>query len=157
MIWVDIIAVIVLFLSFVGGLKEGAIKNSFSLIALLIAIPVTGVSYHLVASILSFLPGKNWENFMGFFITMGLIILTLYFAFLIPRRLIQKIWKKGVFVRLIGSALNILNAAIGIVVFILLVEAYPIFGWLERVVLGSGVLNWLVVNLNFISAMLPFT
>ena len=145
------------FFSFIGGLKEGAVKNSFSLIALLIAIPITGLSYRLLATILSFLPGENWGNFVGFFVTMGLIIPILYFVFFLPRRFIQKVWNKGVFFRLIGGALNILNAAIGMVVFTLLVGAYPIFEWLEQVVLDSSVLNWLVVNLSFIEKMLPFT
>ena len=45
--------------------------------------------------------------------------------------------------------------AIGMVVFTLLVIAYPIAGWLEQAVTGSGVLTWLVTNLGFVRAMLP--
>ena len=89
-IWVNILAVLVLFFSFTGGLKEGAVKNFFSLIALIIAIPLTRVSYHLLATILSFLPGENWENFVGFFVTLALISIILYFVFLLPRKFIQK-------------------------------------------------------------------
>ena len=128
MIWVNLIALIVLFFSFIGGLKEGAVKNFFSLIALIIAIPLAGVSYHLVAAIISFLPGEVWEHFIGLFVALGLII---------------------------GGALNILNAAIGMVVFTLLIGAHPIIGWLERAVIGSGVLTWLVVHLSFVQAILP--
>ena len=57
---VDIIVIIILILSFVGGLKDGAVKSFFSLLALVIAIPLTGLSYRLLATILSFLPGTNW-------------------------------------------------------------------------------------------------
>jgi len=155
MIWVNILAVLVLFFSFIGGLREGAVKHFFSLIALLIAIPLAGVSYRLLAAVLSFLPGKDWENFVGFFVTLALISIILYFVFLFPRALIQKTWNKGVPFRLIGGALNIFNSAIGLVVFTLVVRAYPIFGWLERVVTASSVLTWLVVNLRFVQAMLP--
>ncbi len=155
MIWVNLIALIVLFFSFIGGLKEGAVKNFFSLIALIIAIPLAGVSYHLVAAIISFLPGEDWEHFIGFFVALGLIILILHFVFFLPRRFIQKVWKKGGLFRLIGGALNILNAAIGMVVFTLLIGAHPIIGWLERAVIGSGVLTWLVVHLSFVQAILP--
>jgi len=113
MIWVNIIASLILLFSLIGGLKEGAVKQLFYLIALLIAIPVAGISYHLLANLLSFIPGENWENFLGFFIMLALISVILYFVFLLPRRFAQKVWKKGLLFRLIGAALNIFNAAIG--------------------------------------------
>lgn len=155
MTWISILAALILFFSFIGGLKEGAIKNFFSLITLIIAIPLTGVSYRLLANILSFLPGENWENFVGFFVTLTLISIVLHFVLLLPRKLTQKIWNKGILFRLIGGALNVINVAIGMVVFTLLVQAYPIIGWLEQVVTGSSVLTWLVVHLSFVQAMLP--
>ena len=155
MIWVNIIASLILLFSLIGGLKEGAVKQLFYLIALFIAIPVAGISYHLLANLLSFIPGENWENFLGFFIMLALISVILYFVFLLPRRFAQKVWKKGLLFRLIGAALNIFNAAIGMVVFTLVLGAYPIFGWLEQAVTGSGILTWLVVHLSFVQAMLP--
>ncbi len=155
MILVNIIAVLILVFSFFGGAKEGALKSFFSLLALIIAIPLTGVFYRLLATLLSFLPGDNWENFVGFFITLGVISVALYFVFLMPRRFINKVWKKGCLFHLIGGALSSLNAAIGMVVLYLLLGAYPIIGWLERAVTGSGVLTWLVARLSFVPAMLP--
>lgn len=153
--WVSILAVLVLLFSFIGGLREGVVKSFFSLIALIIAIPLTGVSYHLLANILSFLPGDNWENFVGFFVTLAVISIALYFVLLLPRKFTQKAWNKGVLFRLIGGVLNILNAAVGMVVFTLLIQTYPIIRWLEQAVAGSGVLTWLVVQLSFVQAMLP--
>jgi uncharacterized membrane protein required for colicin V production len=153
--WVNIVVIIILVLSFLGGLKEGAVKNFFSLIALFIAIPLTGLSYRLIATILSFLPGTNWENFFGFFITMGIISVILHFIFLLPRKFTQKIWEKGCLFRLLGGLLNIFSASIGFTVFVLVLRAYPIFDWLERWVSGSGILMWLVETLSFVQAMLP--
>jgi len=93
-----IVAIFILFFVFIFGLKEGVVKNAYILIAHLIAIPLTGISYHLLASLLSFLPGDNWENFVGFFITKYIIILILYLLFpFLSRRFIQKAWKKGIF------------------------------------------------------------
>ena len=155
MIWVNILAVLILFFSLIGGLKEGAVKSFFSLIALIIAIPLTGISCHLLTNILSFLPRENWENFVGFFVTLVLINIILHFVFFLPKRFIQKAWDKGILFRLIGGILNILNTAIGMVLFALLVQAYPIIRWLERAVAGSSVLAWLVVQLSFVQAMLP--
>ena len=155
MIWINILVVIILFISFIGGLKEGAVKHFFSLIAVIIAIPIAGFYYHLIAALLSFLPGTNWGNFVGFFIALALIAAILHLMFLLPRKSIQKIWRKGVIFRLLGGTLNIINASIGMVVFTLAVGAYPIFGWLERVVGNSSVLTWLVERLSFVQAMLP--
>ena len=153
--WFDIIVIIILILTFIGGLKDGAIKTFFSLIALIIAIPLAGLSYHLLATLLSFLPGTNWENFFGFFITMGIISVILHLIFLLPKKIIQKIWKKGILFRLLGGVLNLFGATIGLTVFALVLRAYPIFDWLERWVSSSGVLMWLVDKFGFVQAMLP--
>ena len=156
MSWIiDIVVIIILILTLLGGLKDGAVKSFFSLIALIIAIPLTGLSYHLLAAILSFLPGTNWENFFGFFITMAIISVILQLIFLLPRKIVQKIWKKGVLFRLLGAVLNVLNAIIGFTVFALVLMAYPIFDWLERWVSSSGVLMSLVDKFGFVQAMLP--
>jgi len=155
MIWVSIFASLILLFSLLGGIREGAVKQFFSLIALLIAIPLAGISYHLLAGLLSFIRGENWENFLGFFIMLAVISVILYFVFLLPRRRAEKDWKKGFLFRLIGAAFNIFNAAIGIVVFALVLHAYPIFDWLERAVSGSGVIIWLVSRLSFVQAVLP--
>ena len=155
MIWINIIAVIILIFSFFGGFREGAVKQFFNLVALIIAIPLAGFSYHLIAALLSFLPGENWGNFFGFFIALALISVILHFIAFLPRRLVQKIWRRGLFFRLIGGALNLVNASIGMVVFTLVLLAYPIFDWLERAVANSGVLASLVEIFGFVQAMLP--
>ena len=155
MILVNVIAVIILILSLFGGLKEGAVKNFFNLLVHIIAIPIAGYSYRLIAIVISFLPGENWENFVGFFIALALASVVMHFIFFLPRRIIQKLWKKGLLYRLIGGALNIVNAGIGMTVFALALGAYPIFDWLERAVAQSGVLMWLVNSLGFVEAMLP--
>ena len=155
MILVDILAVIILIFSFLGGLKEGAVKHFFNLIVLIVALLVAGLYYHLIAIILSFLPGTNWENFVGFFIALALVSVILHFIVLLPRKIVQKVWKRGALFRLLGGALNIVSASIGVVVFALAVGAYPIFGWLERAVTNSSVLTWLVEHLSFVQAMLP--
>jgi len=58
---------------------------------------------------------------------------------------------------LLGGVLNTINAGIGLVVFTLVLLAYPIFEWLARWVAGSGVLASLVNIFGFVQAMLPET
>ena len=152
---ISIIVVIILIASFFGGMKEGAVKNFFGLIGLFIAIPLTGLYYGLVAGFLSFLPGDSWESFFGFYIVLTILVVILNLVFLIPRRIVQKIWGKGIFNRLIGGILGLLYAGVGLVLFTLVLFAYPIFDFLADWLAGSGVLAWLVANLSFVQAMLP--
>lgn len=155
MTWVNIIVLLILFFSFIGGLREGAVKSLSSSIILIVSLPLAGISYRFVADFLSFLPGEDWENFIGFLVTLGVINILLTLIFLLPRRAIEKTWNKGIPFRLIGGLLTVFNTAIGLVVFALVLGAYPIFAWLEDVVAGSVVLSWLVVHLGFIQALLP--
>ncbi len=153
--WVDIIVIIIFIIAFISGMKDGAIKSLSSLVSLFISIPLTGLSYRLIATILSFLPGTNWENFFGFFITMGIISIILHVILLLPRKIIQKIWKKGCLFRLVGGFLNAFGTSIGFAVFTLILIAYPIISWLESVIVNSGILMSLVGKYGFIQAMLP--
>ena len=153
---VDIIILVLLILSFIGGLVQGAVKSFFSLIALLVAIPVAGVFYQYVAGLLSFLPGTDWENFLAFFIVLVIVSILLHIIFFIPSALINKVWVlKGPLFRLLGGVLNLLGSFIGLVLFALIVQAYPVTGWLEEVVNESSIISWLLANFNFVKFLLP--
>ena len=155
MVWASVLTIIVLVGSFAGGFREGAVKSFFSFIGLLIALPLAGLAYRLLAGALSFIPGENWEGFLGYFITLGIMSAILSGIFLLPRKAVQKVWDKGILFRLIGGGFSVFAAAIGIVVFTLVVRQYPIWGWLERAVTGSSVLIWLVEHMGFVQSLLP--
>ena len=155
MILVSIIAVLALIFSILGGLREGAVKQLFTLLATLIAIPVAGVSYKGLAGILSFIPGDNWENFIAFFIMMAVVSIILYFIFIIPGRALKKAWPGGLYFCVLGAIFGLVNTAIGMVVFALVLHVYPIFDWLGRAVGGSDVITWLVSLLSFVQGVLP--
>ena len=155
MIWVSIIAVLVLLFSIIGGIKEGAVKQFFTLMATLIAIPIAGLSYQVLADWLSFIPGQNWENFIAFFVMMAVVSILLYFVFIIPGRMFKKSWDVGILFAVLGAVFSLFNAVIGMVVFALVLHAYPIIDWLEGAVSGSGVMVWLVSLFSFIQAVLP--
>jgi len=155
MVWVSLFAIFILLLSLLAGLKEGAVRHFFNLVAVLIAIFIAGLFYHLIVGLLSFLPGENWENFISFFIAFAIVVAIFHLIFLLPRRLINKIWKRGLLYRLLGAALNAVNASIGLTVFALVLSAYPIFDWLARWVAGSSVMSSLVNIFGFIQVLLP--
>ena len=152
---VSILAVVILVLSFFGGMKAGAVKQFFSLAVLLVAVLLAGLSFRLIALILSFLPGENWENFFGFFITLALASVGLHFIVWIPRRIARTIWKKGIIFRLAGGVLNLIRTSIGLALLTLVITAYPILGWLEEAITGSGVMMGLLERFSFVAGMLP--
>lgn len=155
MVVVSIIVSLVLFFSFVGGAIQGAVKSFFSLLSLIIAIPVAGQLYPFVAGWLSFLPGRNWENFLAFFIVLIAASILFSFVFYYPRKLMEETWSVGLVSRLVGGVLNLISAAIGVVVFSLVLFAYPVAGWLQRAFASSSVVEWLVTNLDFVRSLLP--
>jgi len=152
---VSLFVLFILLVSVFAGLKEGAVRHFFNLVAVLVAIYIAGLAYHLISGLISFLPGENWGDFIGFFITFAIVTALMHLAFLLPRRIIQKIWKRGLIYRLLGGALNTVNASIGLVVLALVLNAFPIFDWLARWVTGSGVMSSLVNVFGFIQALLP--
>jgi uncharacterized membrane protein required for colicin V production len=155
MIWVSIIAVLIFLFSIFRGLREGAVKPLFTLLATLIAIPVAGVSYKTLAGWLSFISGENWENFIAFFIMMAVVGMIMYFVFLLPGRALQKAWPGGLFFCVLGVIFNLVNAAIGMVVFALVLHAYPIIGGLEQAVSSAGIITGLVSLFSCVQAVLP--
>jgi uncharacterized membrane protein required for colicin V production len=152
---ISIIAGFILFFSFIGGFSQGAVKSFFSLLALFVAIPIAGLFYHAFARLLGFLPGQNWENLIGFFIVLGIASIILHFIFFLPRKIMENIWHKGLFFRLIGGFLNLLGAAISLVILTLVISAYPAWTWLEPAMNDSGVIIWVVNHLTAIQSMLP--
>ncbi len=152
---VSLFVIFILLVSLLAGLKEGAVRHFFNLVAVLVAIYIAGLAYYLISGLISFLPGENWEGFFGFCITFGIVTALMHLAFLLPRRIIQKIWKRGLMYRLLGGALNAVNASIGLVAFSLVLFAFPVSGWLARWVAGSSVMSSLVNVFGFIQALLP--
>ena len=152
---VSLFALFILLVSIFAGLKEGAVKHFFNLVATFAAIFIGGLYYHLIAGLLSFIPGENWENFIGYCIAYAIVVVIFQLAALIPRKIINKIWKRGLLYRLLGAAMNLVNAAIGLTLFALVLNAFPIFDWLARWVAGSSVMTSLVNIFGFIQALLP--
>ena len=152
---VTVLAVLVLFFSFLGGLREGAVKSFFSVLSLIIALPVTSAFFHIIASLLSFLPGQDWENFLGFFVTLAIVTAILHLIFWLPRRLLGKILDVGCLSNIIGACINLFSAAIGLTVLSLVLIAFPVWGWLAEAIRNSSVLVWLISHLVFVQYLLP--
>ncbi len=155
MVWIDIIVAVILAFSLLAGFKGGAVTGFFSLLTLIIAIPVTGTFYGSIASFLSFFPDKVWQNFFGFLITLVLVSIILSLIFWIPRHFIKFAWNSGCLFSLLGGIFTLANSAIGLTVLVLLFRTYPILPWLNNVCADSIILTWLVGHLDFVRYLLP--
>jgi len=65
------------------------------------------------------------------------------------------VWHGGFIWSLVGGLFNLINSAIGLVVLVTLVEAYPVFDWLNDAFLSSNILNWLISHLGSVLQLLP--
>jgi uncharacterized membrane protein required for colicin V production len=152
---IDIIAAAILFISFIGGLTQGAIKTFFSLLGFIIATPAAGRFYPFFAHLLSFLHLPNLRNFIAFFVTLALAGIVLSFIFYFPRKITEESWEDGVLFHLMGGFLNLLGSAIGILLLALVLSVYPVWDWLQQAFAHSVIIQWLLNNLSFVQSLLP--
>jgi uncharacterized membrane protein required for colicin V production len=152
---ITIFAVLILVFSFIGGYSQGLAKSFFSLIAVIVAIPVAGRYYSFFAGFLGFINNRDWENFIGFFITSAIVSIILSIIFYFPRKIMEKTWHEGFAFRVVGGLLNLLGAVIGLVVLTTIVSAFPVWEWLRFHLSDSSLINWLMENFTFVQSLLP--
>ncbi len=155
MVWIDVIAALILIFSFIGGLKEGAVKSFFALISLFLSIPLSGFLYGYAVNLLFFIPSETWRNFLGFFGAFIVISIILAIIFMIPRGLLGGIWDKGLLSPLLGGLFSLIGAGISLVLLRIVVHTFPVFDWLDYFLVNSSVISWLTNYLDFIRLMLP--
>jgi uncharacterized membrane protein required for colicin V production len=152
---IDIIAAVILFFSFIGGLTQGAVKSFFSLLCFIISVPIAGRFYTHIANLLVFLPGPNLKYIAGFFITLALAVIVLSFIFYFPRKITEESWDDGILFHLVGGVLNLLGAAVGFLVLALILNAFPVWDWLQQSFANSAIFQWLIANFSFVQTLLP--
>ena len=157
MILINVITGLILVISFVDGFSGGVVKQFFSFVVFIIAIPLTGISHHLIASMLSFLPGDYWSYFVGFFITLIIFTVAFHFAFYLPRKYAMAIFHEGILLGIAGGLISTFKAIIGIVLLLLVFHAYPVIRGLEPALIESGILNWFLNHFRFVQLLLPQT
>ena len=141
---VDLIVALILVFSFLGGLKEGAVKEFFGLLAFIIALAFTGAFIVYVVGWMSFAQDSLWRAFLTFLVTMGIILIVLHLALLGPRYLLDRVWNGGFIWSALGGVFGVVNTALGLVLMVILLEIYPVFTWLSNWLAVSNILNWLV-------------
>jgi len=141
---IDIIVTLVLVFSFIGGLKEGAVKELLGLLAFIIALSLTGAFTPYVWGWLSFVTDHLWRDFFTFLATMGIITIILHLILILPRNLLDKVWNGGFIWHALGGIFAVVNTALGLALMVILFDIYPVLDWLSDLLAASNLLNWLV-------------
>lgn len=141
---IDVIVALILIFSFLGGLKEGAVKELLGLLAFVISLPLAGLCVRFVSGWLSIIPDVTWRNLLAFLLAMGLIIIILHIIFLFPQNLLNRVWKGGFSWNLLGGVFGLGNSVVGLVLMVSLLNIYPVLPWLSTILDTSKILGWLV-------------
>ena len=157
MILINVITGLILVISFVDGFSGGVVKQFFSFVIFIIAVPLTGISHHLIASVLTFLPGEYWSYFIGFFVTLIIFIIMFHFAFYLPRKYARATFHEGILLGIAGGLISTFKAIIGIVLLLLVLHAYPVIKGLDTLLMESGTLAWFLQHFRFVQLLLPQT
>jgi len=72
--WLDIVLLIILFASAIGGLANGLIKTVLSLVGLIVGVVLAGHYYNAVAGWITFVP-DNIANIIAFALILILVLL----------------------------------------------------------------------------------
>lgn len=147
---IDLIVALVLVFSFLGGLKEGAVRGFFGLLAFIIALSLTGAFTAYFLGWMSFVPDHLWRAFFTFLVTMGIITIILHLVLMLPRHLLDKVWNGGFIWNALGGIFGVVNSALGLVLMVILFDIYPVLNWLSDLLTASNVLNWLVSSFGSI-------
>jgi len=145
---IDLIVALILVLSFLGGLKEGAVKEFIGLLAFVIALAFTGAFFVYVLGWVGFMPDYLWRSFLTFLITMGIIVIVLHLAFLPLRFLLDKIWPGGFLWNALGGIFGLINTGLGLTLMVVVLSLYPVFTGLNDWLAASKILSWLVNTLG---------
>ncbi len=142
-IFIDIIVALILVFSLIGGLRQGALKEFFGLLAFVIALPLASLFIGVTAGWLNFIGDARWRLFLAFLLAAGIITILLQLLFWLPRHLLEKAWSGGFLWSLLGGVFGLANSALGFVFIIKLLGFYPVLPWLSDILAASRILNWL--------------
>ena len=155
MVIVTVVAALILIFSFIGGLTQGLVKSFFSVVTFIVAVPVAGLYYQSSAGWLGFLHNQIYQNFLGFFIIMAIVSIILSIIFYFPRKIMEKAWHEAFWIKLIAGLLNLLAAAMGLVILTTMVTVFPVWEWLRLSLADSSIISWLMAHLTFVQSLLP--
>jgi membrane protein required for colicin V production len=149
--WLDIVIIVLLLISAVGGFANGLIKSVFSLVGLIVGVVVAGRYYLGLSSLLGFIPNENIARIIAFLIIFLVIIIIAAVLGVVLTRLVSTLLL-GWLNRLGGAVFGVIMSAIFIAAILVIWIKY--LGG-NSVISGSAITRMLVDGLPLVLALLP--
>ncbi len=149
--WLDIVILIVLAVSVIGGIKNGLIKSLFGLLGLIVGVVLAGRFYIALADYLTFISDANIARIAAFiiiFIAVGLIAALLGVIF---TRIVSVI-TLGWINRLLGGVFGLFMGAVSVAALLVVLVKFTGIG---DFVSNSALATFLINKLPLVLAMLP--
>jgi membrane protein required for colicin V production len=149
--WLDIIVIILLIISAIGGLASGLIKSVLSLVGLIVGILVAGHFYATLAGYLTFIPNESGARIFSFILIVLVFILIAALLGVMLTKVVSAI-SLGWLNRLGGAAFGVILGAIFIAAILSLWIKYT---GSSNSIASSLLGPFLVDRLPLVLALLP--
>jgi membrane protein required for colicin V production len=149
--WLDIVIIVLLLISAVGGLINGLIKSVFSLVGLIVGVVVAGRFYLGLAGLLGFIQNENIARIVAFIIIFLVIIIIAAILGAVLTKLISTL--------LLGWLNRLGGAVFGVIMGSVFIAAILVI-WIKYlggndVISGSALARLMVDGLPLVLALLP--
>lgn len=149
--WLDIVIIVVVAASALGGLIIGLISAAFSLAGIIVGIILAGRYYLPFSQQLGFIPSESAARIVAFaIILVGVLLIAMLLAFVL-RRLLSAI-KLGWLDRLGGAVLGLFT---GTLVCAALLAMWANFAGAGATITGSALASLMLDNFPVVLGLLP--
>jgi membrane protein required for colicin V production len=148
--WLDIVLIIFLIISAIGGFASGLIKSLLSLIGLIVGVVVAGRFYIALADHLTFISSQDTARIVAFIIIFLVIIIVATILGIILTKLVSAILL-GWLNRLLGAVFGVFTGAIFIGALLSVWAKYSGGDTIS----GSAIASFLLDKFPIILGLLP--
>jgi membrane protein required for colicin V production len=149
--WLDIVIIIFLILSVVGGIMSGFIKSFFGLVGLIVGVVLAGRFYVALADHLGFIADANTAKIVAFIIIFAAVCIVASLLGVIFTKIVTAI-SLGWINRLLGGVFGLLMGAISIAALLAVLAKFTGIG---DFVSGSALATFLVDKFPIVMGLLP--
>lgn len=148
--WIDIVIVIYLILSVVGGAMQGLIRSVLSLLGLIIGVVLAANFYQDLATIFGFIHNTTIANVISFILIIGVVVVIAAIVGSALRSVIKAIhlgWIDGLGGAVFGLAMGAISAGALLAVIVKLTNS--------DLITGSALAKFLLDKFPFVLGLLP--
>jgi membrane protein required for colicin V production len=148
--WIDIIIVVYLVISVVGGAFQGLIRSVFSVMGIIIGVVLASNFYQQLGGVLGFIPNTTVANVVAFVIIVGVVMVIAAIVGSALRSVVKAVhlgWADGMGGAVFGLAMGAISAAALLAVIVKLTGS--------ELITHSALSRFLLDKFPFVLGLLP--